>query len=214
MPSTSTTTPQDFSVRVVPIDHIQIQVDAKLPAGYKPILKALIVYGAAAELGPSDHVPSYSPGPNHNHEFQVAVREGDASGGLLLVAGDIVWTTAFYRFKLAGGGTAWCASADQTCMLEIQSAPHTSVLLLRQEMQQGPAGEPCYVYSVTGKGSALIGKTMFLHFALSGSVDPATLKTYRWSGDEGWVDAGFSLSDDQRQLHGPIEVNHMYAISG
>jgi hypothetical protein len=215
MTITSTATQKDIDVRVVPRDDIQIQVDAKLPAGHKPILKALITYGAAAELGPSDHVPSYSPGPDDNHEFRVDIREGEASGGLLLVAGDILWTAVFHRFKLAGGVTAWCAFADQDCTLEIQSAPHTSVVLLRSEMQRGPAGEPCYVYSVTGKSNALQGKKMALHFSLSGQVEPSTLKAYQWSSANGWIEApDLELSEDKSQLQLPIQVNHTYAISG
>lgn len=216
MPNTSTTTTQDFSVDVVPIDDIQIQVNAKLPDGRKPILTALIIYGVAAELGPSDHVPSYSPGPNNNHEFLVAIREGEASGGLLLVAGDIVWTAAFHRFKLTGGDVE-CVFADRVCTLEVKDAPHDSVMLLRHELQQGPAGRPCYAYSVTGpaEGDALSDKAMFMHFTLSGSVDPATLKAYRWTGANGWSEVlGFNLSDDDNQLQLPIEVNQIYAISG
>jgi hypothetical protein len=216
MPSTTTT--QDISVDVVPIDDIQIQVDAKLPADRDAVMKALIFYGAAAELGPSDHVPSYSPvDPDKTRKatFLLDLRDGEAFGGLLLVAGDIVWPAAFHRFKLTGGAVERRVFADQVCTLEVERAPHASAVLLRREMQQGPAGEPCYAYSVTGKGHALMNKTMLLHFVLSGSVDPATLKAYLWSGTNGWSEApGFKLSDDESQLQVPIQVNHIYAISG
>jgi hypothetical protein len=215
MTITSTATPQDITVDVVPNDDMQIRVDAKLPAGYKPMLKVLVLYGAIAELSPSDHVPSYSPGPNDNHEFLVDIRDGEASGGLLLVAGDIVWTAAFHRFKLAGGEVERRVFADQVCTLEVQKAPHASVVLLRREMQQGPAGKPCYAYSVTGKGNALMNKTILLHFALSGSVDPATLKAHRWSSANGWSEApDLTLSNGGSQLQLRIQVNHIYAISG
>lgn len=217
MPDTSTVTPQDIVVRVVPNDDIQIQIDAKLPADREAILKALIIHGSAAELGPSDHVPSYSPvDPSQRQAtFQLDLRDGEAFGGLLLVAGDIIWPAAFHRFKLAGGAVERHVFADQVCTLEVQNAPHGSVVLLRREMQQGPAGKPCYAYSVAGTGNALIGKTMALHFALSGKVDPTTLKAYRWSSVNGWSEApGFTLSGDGSQLHLPIQVNHIYAISG
>jgi hypothetical protein len=209
--------PQDLSVRVVPHDNIQIQVHADLPKDIDAILNALILHGAAAELGPSDHVPSYSPvDPGHRRAtFDLDLRQGEAFGGLLLVAGDIVWPAAFHRFELAGGAVERHVFADQVCTLEVQAAPHASAVLLRREMKQGPAGTPCYAYSVAGTGHALIGKTMLLHFALSGKVDPTSLKAYRWSSAKGWSEVpGFKLSGDQSQLQLPIEVNHIYAISG
>lgn len=218
MTISSTVAPQDIDVRVVPIDDIQIQVVAKLPADQKASLKALILYGAAAELGPSDHVPSYSPAdPQHREAtFELDPREGEAFGGLLLLAGDVVWSAAFHRFKLAGGAVERCLFADRVCTLEVRDAPHASVVLLRRDMPQGPAGKPCYAYSVKAPDNALWEKTMLLDFTLSGSVaDQTTLKAYRWSSAKGWKEvAGSKLSDDGSRFQVPVEVNRTYAISG
>jgi hypothetical protein len=219
MTISSAVAPQDIEVRVVPNDDIQIRVVAqKLPADQDASLKALIIYGAAAELGPSDHVPSYSPvDPQHREAaFQVDLREGEAFGGLLLVAGDVVWSAAFHRFKLAGGAVERCLFADRVCTLVVRDAPHASVVLLRRDMPHGPAGKPCYAYSVTAPDNALWEKTMLLDFTLSGSVaDQTTLKAYRWSSAKGWKEvAGFKLSDDGSRFQVPVEVNFTYAISG